>query len=103
MSEERSNVVAIPGYEGAIRGKGEPNKDVVAALESYLDRAKRGDIVGVAIAGVRSDGANSSMWASDGGLSNSLVSSVALMQFRVLEAAMERFQDTVGPPPDQSA
>lgn len=94
-----SNVVAIPGYEGEIRAPGEPNPDVVRVLERYLERAKAGDIVAVAIAGVRHDGANTSIWASDGGLTNALISSVAMLDHRVLAVSMDRMQTSTGSDP----
>ena len=49
-----SNVLVMPGYLPPITG--EPLPGVVAVLESYLERAKRGEIIAIAVASVEPDG-----------------------------------------------
>ena len=49
-----SNVVVMPGFLPPITG--EPVLGVVATLENYLERAKRGEIVAIGIAAVELDG-----------------------------------------------
>ena len=49
-----SNVVVMPGFLPPITG--EPLPGIVAALEDYLARAKRGEVVAIGIAAVELDG-----------------------------------------------
>ena len=60
-------VVPLPGYR-VPEPQGEPVSDVVALAESILDKAKAGELVGLAVAGVvRRGGESQSQWASSTG------------------------------------
>ncbi|WP_454917436.1 hypothetical protein [Xanthobacter sediminis] len=51
-----SNVVAI---RGGPTGQPEPNPTCIATLEEWLERARSGEIVGVALAALHHDGVGS--------------------------------------------
>jgi len=48
------NVVPMPGFHAPVKS-GEPVPRVVEILETFLEEAKRGDLVAVAIAAVQPD------------------------------------------------
>lgn len=75
--------MAIISIEGRTR-PAEVNQAVVAALETWLEQAKAGTLIGVALAGVNNDGTTSTeITQSD--RYHHLVSAVTIMQFRLLD------------------
>lgn len=63
----------------------EPDKDVVELLERWLDRARRGEIVAVAVAGVAPNRDITTEWHGGAG-ANSMLAAMAYLQFRYTKA-----------------
>lgn len=68
-------------------------RNVIETLEACLALARRGELSGVAIAAVRTDGGGFKSW-SDGASSNGLVGVVALLQHRLMERITEGGTET---------
>ena len=60
-------------------------QDAVAVLEQWLAKAKAGELVGVAIAAVRYDGATSTGYSKCANV-GTLIGAIARLQHRVIEA-----------------
>jgi hypothetical protein len=73
----------VVGLHGQTVYAGEPNPDAVEELEAWLERARAGDVVGVAIAAHYRDGATGSRWG--GVLSRSLVGQCFSLAHRITE------------------
>lgn len=71
---------------GAVRPVAETPKDVIELLETTLERAKRGEISGLALAYVEGNLSCTTDWASGLAAGNLLVSVVTNLFWRVLEA-----------------
>lgn len=68
---------------------GEANEDLVAALESLLDRAKKGEITGLAWAGVTGNNHLMNGWDGAGGTVFSLGASIMALHSRYTTFMME--------------
>jgi len=67
-------------------GKPEQNEDVVKMLEEWLERAKSGELVAIAIAGVKRSGVVSTEWrGTAGGWYHPLASAASILQHRILD------------------
>ena len=83
-----ANVVALPGMS-ANPALQTPQKDVVETLEQWLNDAKSGQIQGLVIAGVRSDGTMfgiTTEWASGGASHEFILAAASGLEARVKAA-----------------
>jgi hypothetical protein len=67
------------------------DEDTIETLKGFIEMAERGEVVQVAIAGVRPDGRGVFSWSTGG--FNDLVACIARMSFRLQQAAIEDEQD----------
>lgn len=72
--------IAPAGY--AARASVEPVPDVIASLEGLLERAKKGEIRGFAMATVGSAGVAASVWAGTDGWFHEISSGILTLQYR---------------------
>jgi hypothetical protein len=75
----------VPLFGGA--PEGHPDPEVIAMLEMYLERAKRGEIAAVAIASVSPYERHlSSGWSGQHATREALFTSIAVLQRRMMDS-----------------
>jgi len=81
----------IVSFRGAMpEGSGVVADEIVEMLKDYLEQAKRGEVVGLALAGVRPSGRTFTIWlGSARGYRNELMSAATVLQFRMATAINE--------------
>lgn len=80
-----SKVVAI---HGGPTGEPEPNEQAIAVLESYLEMARSGEIIGVALAALCADGlARYSLGGFIGGYS--MIGALEICKMDVMQVVVE--------------
>jgi hypothetical protein len=80
----------------------QPEPNVIAMVEHLLDRAKRGEIQGVAAALVTADGQTASNWAGAGRFSCALL--IGSLQVLATELGLDSLRKpAISPFPDESA
>lgn len=80
-----------PNVVSLVERRNQPAEDVVGLLESWLERARGGELVSVAVAGVDREGA--SMHAYTTGWKVSLIGALTLLQHRVVTWARNGSED----------
>jgi hypothetical protein len=79
-----SNVISLaPGNV-----PGEPDPDIIAVLESLLERARQGHLTGLAYATVALDGAQGTGWSGVAGTRHPLGTAVMMLNHRYAEALL---------------
>lgn len=74
---------------------GEPNHDIVEMLERYLEEARKGEIVGLAIAFARpNDVTATAFWYGEAG--HKLTAAVAMLNHDIMGHASGRWRDVGG-------
>lgn len=69
---------------------GEPDADVVECIEMLLDRAKRGDLVGIAYAAVHNNGEQATGWVGGAGTRHSIGTSIMILFQRYTVALRDK-------------
>lgn len=65
-------------------------KDVIAFLESLLEQARAGEVIGIAYAFVRGNDAVANGWISGRADRHDMISGVSLLQYRIVSEVWER-------------
>lgn len=71
---------------GATYSIAEPNADIVEMLESLLEKARRGEVIGVAVAWV--DGAHGQFtgWRTGSTQNGAMIAATSMLAYRVVSA-----------------
>lgn len=80
-----TNVHALPG----VTPQALVNEEAVALLAEYLEAARSGEIVGVALVGVRADGASNPTWCCASKMGNDLFAGVATLQHMMIASRFD--------------
>ena len=62
--------------------------DVLSLLEDLLERAKAGEITGIAVAATNADGSTTQMWSSMDN-TGSIIASIERVKFRLLQQGLD--------------
>jgi len=80
-----SNVISLaPGNV-----PGEPDPDIIATLEGLLERAKSGEMTGIAYATVAIDGTQGTGWNGVAGTRHPLGTAVMMLSYRYAQRLLE--------------
>lgn len=70
------------------RTPGQPSKNIIETLESLLDEARSGSLIGIAYATVRENGAQGTGWEGESGSRHTLGTAMMMLQHRYTEALL---------------
>lgn len=71
----------------------DPDQEIIDKLDELLDRAKRGELTGIAYAMVRPNGAVGTGWVGENCSSNDMLGAVAALQVRYVRSWEEGADD----------
>lgn len=69
---------------------GQPDEDVVNILEALLERAKSGDLIGIAYATTNTNGDQATGWCGVAGTRHPVGTAITMLQHRYHAALMEK-------------
>lgn len=81
-----AEIIAVHGG----RAPGTPSKDIIASLESLLERAKAGELNGFAYAITSDSGSQATGWDGEAGSRHPLGTAIMMLNFRYAQGLVQR-------------